>query len=329
MENEVKVWGIHTPEINESLFTRDNTVAIGWVEMGDLSQLSNSREDFRARYAEVYPDAKEGNVRISVGILYRFVHELKVGDYIVFPSKSDRMVHIGIVEGDYQFNANESHYRHQRKVTWLKHLPRTAFSQGALYEIGSAITFFMIKNYTTEFLEALGDGFENRALQEDESVAVTADEIKESTRDFILKELTRQLKGYELEEFIADLLRAMGYRTKVSTRGGDHGVDIVAYKDELPPRILVQVKSTDGDIQESVIQSLRGAMKDGDYGLFVTLSDYRDNAKAYLDNTPIIKGINGAEVIDLVLRYYEQLSEKYRRMIPLERVYIPVMEDNA
>lgn len=50
--------------------------------------------------------------------------------------------------------------------------------------------------------------------------------------------------------------------------GGDSGIDITAYKDELPPRILVQVKSQDGDIKETTIQSLKGAMREGDYGLF-------------------------------------------------------------
>lgn len=123
---------------------------------------------------------------------------------------------------------------------------------------------------------------------------------------------------------MADLLQAMGYRTTVSKHGGDHGIDIVAYKDELPPRILVQVKSKDGDINEQTIQSLKGAMREGDYGLFVTLSNYTKNAQKYLDNTPIIRGINGTELVDLVLKYYDQLSVKYRKMIPLKMVYIPV-----
>ena len=110
----------------------------------------------------------------------------------------------------------------------------------------------------------------------------------------------------------------------LSPHGGDSGIDITAYKDELPPRIVVQVKSQDGDIKETTIQSLKGAMREGDYGLFVTLSNYTKNAQKYLDNTPIIRGINGTELVDLVLKYYDQLSVKYRKMIPLKMVYIPV-----
>ena len=122
----------------------------------------------------------------------------------------------------------------------------------------------------------------------------------------------------------ADLLNAMGYRTTISPHGGDSGIDITAYKDELPPRILVQVKSQDGDIKETTIQSLKGAMREGDYGLFVTLSDYTKKAKAYLNNTPIIRGINGTELVDLILKNYEMLSEKFQKIIPLKKVYIPI-----
>ena len=77
------------------------------------------------------------------------------------------------------------------------------------------------------------------------------------TNDFVLKELRRNLKGYALEEFVANLVQAMGYRTKVSSQGGDSGIDIIAYKDELPPRIAVQVKSQDDDIKETVIISVK------------------------------------------------------------------------
>jgi restriction system protein len=124
---------------------------------------------------------------------------------------------------------------------------------------------------------------------------------------------------------VADLLMAMGYRDIcVGPHGGDSGIDITAYKDELPPRILVQVKSQDGDIKETTIQSLKGAMREGDYGLFVTLSNYTKNAQKYLASVPIIRGINGTELVDLILKYYDQLSDKYKKMIPLKMVYIPM-----
>lgn len=326
-DEEKKVWGIHTQDDN--LFLKNNVIAIGWSDMGDLSAIEASREAFKEKYSQVYPNAKKGSIATGAGMLYRFCHEVQIDDYVVFPSKSNREVNIGVIKGEYVYDSSQIEYVQTRKVKWLKHLPRTAFSQGALYEIGSAMSFFSVKNYADEFLAALDKDFKKNISSdsEDESVGATADDIIESTKDFILKELSRQLKGYDLEIFVADLLRAMGYRTKVSPQGGDSGIDITAYKDELPPRILVQVKSQDGDIKESTIQSLKGAMREGDYGLFVTLSNYTKKAQKYLDSTPIIRGINGTELVELILKYYEDLSDKYRKMIPLKRVYIPVPKD--
>jgi restriction system protein len=327
--SEKRVWGIHT--MDDALFLHENVIAIGWKNMGDLRKIEYSRDAFKKHYSEVYPDVKKGSIANGVGMLYRFVYEVQIGDYVVFPSKIDRRINIGTVEGEYTYVPNATEYVQQRKVKWLKHLPRTVFSQGALYEVGSALSFFAVKNYADEYLGALEGDFQKTTLageSEDESVAATADDIVESTKDFILKELSKNLKGYDLEEFVADLLMAMGYRTSVSAHGGDSGIDITAYKDELPPRILVQVKSQDGDIKETTIQSLKGAMREGDYGLFVTLSNYTKNAQKYLASVPIIRGINGTELVDLILKYYDQLSDKYKKMIPLKMDYIPAPKEN-
>ena len=267
------VWGIHSKD--DSMFLNQGLIAIGWESIGDLSQIAAVRDAYREKYIAAYPGSKKGAVANAVGMLYRFACEVQVGDYMVFPSKADRMINLGVFEGEYYYEAGQR-YPNRRKVKWLKHIPRTAFSQGALYEVGSALTFFQVKNYADEFLKALDKGFSVKAAEQepDETVARTAEEIRESTRDFILKELSRSLKGYDFEEFVANLLEAMGYRTDVSPHGGDSGIDITAYKDELPPRIVVQVKSQDGDIRETTIQSLKGAMREGDYGVFVTLSNY-------------------------------------------------------
>ena len=327
LNEEKRIWGIHTQDDN--LFLKNDVIAIGWSDMGDLGNIDANRDAFKEKYTQIYPDAKKGSIATGAGMLYRFCHEIQVGDYVVFPSKSNREVNIGVIESEYIYDSNQPEYVQTRKVKWLQHLPRMVFSQGALYEIGSAMSLFSVKNYADEFLSVLDKDFMKNysSDSEDESVGATADDIIEGTKDFILKELSRQLKGYDLEGFVADLLRAMGYRTTISPQGGDSGIDITAYKDELPPRILVQVKSQDGDIKETTIQSLKGAMREGDYGLFVTLSNYTKNAQKYLDSTPIIRGINGTELVELIMKYYDDLSDKYRKMIPLKQVYIPIAKE--
>lgn len=163
MAEDAKLWGIHTQDDN--LFLHGNVIAVGWKEMGDLSTIPAERESFREKYAAAFPDSKKGNIATSSGMLYRFAHEMQIGDYVVFPSKSDRMENIGVVEGDYQFVPDATEYKQQRKVKWLKHLPRTSFSQGALYEIGSFMSLFTVKNYADEFLAALDKGFKKKLLR--------------------------------------------------------------------------------------------------------------------------------------------------------------------
>lgn len=135
---EVRVWGIHTRA--DALFLQDGVIAIGRREVGDLRNVGGDRGAFKKRYAEAYPNAKRNNVFAYAGILFRFAREVQVGDYVVFPSKSDRKINIGVIEGDYTYEPSAPEYVHRRKVRWLKHLPRTSFSQGALHEIGSAMS---------------------------------------------------------------------------------------------------------------------------------------------------------------------------------------------
>lgn len=189
--NEKRIWGIHTKD--DKLFLHQNVIAIAWKDMGDLGNIVNDRDAFKGKYTEVYPDAKKGSIANGAGMLYRFTYEVEIGDYVVFPSKINRQINIGVIVGGYEYNSSETEYVQQHKVKWLKHLPRTFFSQGALYEVGSAMSFFAIKNYVDEYLAALDKNFKKSTIttgpEEDESVGTTANEIVESTKDFILKEL--------------------------------------------------------------------------------------------------------------------------------------------
>ncbi len=324
---EKRIWGIHCRIEKEELFKREDVIAIGWKEMGNLAELSSNREVFKEAYAKVHPDAAKQSIATQAGQLYRFVCEAQVGDYVLFPSKTDRKIYFGEICGSYFYDAGAGDLVQKRKVKWNKSFPRTAFSQGALYEIGSALTFFSVKNYAEEFLSALNKGFgrnENES-QTDVELALTSERVEQQTEDFVLKELSKQLKGYPLENFVASLLKAMGYMNRqISKQGGDRGVDIVAYKDELPPRIVVQVKSQNSDITEADLHQLCGTLREGDYGVFVCLSNFKKNALKYIEENPRIKGINGQDLVKLITKYYDQLDETTREIIPLKKVYIPV-----
>ena len=190
---DTNLWGIHAGKTGDadSLFLKKNCIAVGWTKMGDLSALKPDRDALKARMAEVYPDAKPGAIPNNAGQLFRFVHEMKPGDLVVYPSKRDRQIHLGRVEGDYRYDSNtEPGYPHVRAVKWLRAVPRTQFSQGALYEIGSAMSLFLVKNYADEFRAVVeGKAAPVTPVAQDESVAAVAEDIEETTRDFVLKRL--------------------------------------------------------------------------------------------------------------------------------------------
>src|SRR6266404_1950557 len=224
--DEPVLWGIHAGKTGDAdtLFLKGNCVAVGWFKMGDLAALKPDREALKARVAEVYPDKKPGAISNNAGQMFRFVHEMKPGDFVVYPSKQARQVHLGRVEGPYKYDPNnEPGYPHLRAVKWLRAVPRTQFSQGALYEIGSAMSLFQVKNYAEEFRAAIEGKAVVQQVSKDETVAPVAEEIEETTRDFILKRLAQELKGHPFAEFVAHLLGAMGYRTRLSPEGPDGG----------------------------------------------------------------------------------------------------------
>lgn len=183
----------------------DNSyVAIGWKNMGDLSLLTDDRKLIKQKLAETNPAAKQGTIRVWAGNLHRFLFQVKAGDFIVYPSKTDRMINIGRATGKHSYNENDEHnYPNHLHVDWLGHFPRDQFSQAALYECGSALTIFQIKNYTNEFLSAINvaetliDDHDEDS-EDDETVATEAsNKALEVTTDFIIKQLKSGMDAYE------------------------------------------------------------------------------------------------------------------------------------
>jgi len=329
------IWGIHAGRTGDAdrLFMDRNVIALGWEELGDLSKIAPNRDAFKRLYAERLPEAPAGQVPTSAGQLFRFVHEMKQGDLVAYPAKRERMVHIGRVAGDYFCDPSDAPgYPNRRPVTWLTEVPRTHFSQGALYEIGSALSLFQIRNYPDEYLAALEGETVAPPVRHDETVPQVVEDVEESTRDFILKTLAQELKGHPFADFAAHLLGTMGYRTRVSPEGPDGGVDIIAHRDELgfePPIIKVQVKSREGSCGDPEVSQLYGKVDRDEKALFITLGTFTASAKNFARGRSNLRLVDGDALVDLVLAHYEQFDSKYKAIVPLKRVYVPDREGDS
>lgn len=329
MANENNLWGIHAGKTGDasSLFTKQDCVAVGWVDMGDLSRIAPDRDAFKQKVAQTYPNIKPGAIPNNAGQLFRFVHEMQVGDLVAYPDKFERKIYLGEVTGSYVYDPQKSgDYPNIRSVKWLGSFPRTQFSQGALYEVGSAMSFFQVKNFADEFRAALeGKALTVTPVEQDETVALVSGEIEDTTRDFILKRLSQEFKGLPLEGFVVHLFEAMGYHARL-TPPNEPSVDVIAHKDHLgiePPIIKIQVKSSEGTASDKDVSALAGKLSAGEAGVFITLGSFSSYARDTEKNKANLRLIDGDQLVDLILQHYEAFDSKHKGVLPLRRVYVP------
>lgn len=335
------VWGIHNDTLTSELLS-GGFVSIGWDELGDLRQLGPGREFLKQALVQAYPDRKPRAVAAWAGILSRFRDEMQPSDVVVAPYKPDSTINIGVITGGYTYDENADLHRHRRMVSWRKvGVPRTEFTQAALYEVGAFLTVFRIRKHTAEFLAALGSPTARTISEAVAATAVTipeeevideprASRIDRHTRDFVLKALLRDLTPQDFEEFTADLLRALGYQARVTSFTQDGGVDVIAHRDPLgvePPLLKVQCKHQTGSITAPDVQRLIGTHGHGELALFVTLGGYSRDAIAIERQRPGLRLVTGEDVVGLVLDNYDRLSSRWRSLIPLTRVL--VVSDSA
>ncbi|MBP1097785.1 restriction endonuclease [Bradyrhizobium diazoefficiens] len=333
MAEERPIWGIHMNRRFGARPIDNGFIAIGWLSVGDLSQLSPKRESYKKAVAAVYPNIKPGAVPVVAGTLFKFVHEMKKGDLIIYPSKEDRMINLGIVEGDYQFlpDADEMQCPNRRRVRWTHQIARPTFSQGALHEIGSAVTLFSVRNNAEEFMAA----FDGKPLPSEDVDAETgtaaAAFAEEEVEDFVLKRLKSGLSFRQFEYFVAHLLERMGYHCRVTQATGDGGIDIIAHKDELGFKdvIKVQCKQTLNTIGQPQVAQLYGHIQDNENGLFVTLGSYSTPALEFERANQNIRLMTGDEMIKLIFDYYEEFEPRYRMLLPLKRTYVVATDDDG
>jgi len=342
------IWGLHNDHQELDLIANE-FISVGWDDIGDLAALGDDKEALKHKLTVMRPQAKPGAIRVWAGVLLRFAFEMKPGDLVVYPFKADSTLNFGEVVGDYFYDPTVPVHCNRRKVRWLRTgIPRAEFSKSARYEVGSAVTLFRVKNHAEEF-QRFVDGVDSpvgnspaiplAAVAVEEAAENAEDEpnaerIETYTRDFVIETLLRELEGPQFEHFVAQLLEAMGYRTRVTQVSGDGGVDVIAHRDPLglePPIIKVQCKRTVASIGAPAVQSLTGTLAPGgdELGLFVTLGSYSKDAVHLGRTRQDLRLVNGTELVELIVDNYERFGPEWKRLLPLRCVYVVDREPEA
>jgi len=312
-------------------FKEKHLVAIGWSRVGDLAAYSNKKE-IESKIKEVWPDWSRGKMAISAGMLHRFACEVELGDGVITYDSSRRVYLVGEVAGRYKFAATEiENYPNIHEVNWQGEISRDALSVASKNSLGAISTFFMISGEAavevrrvlvgeTVLKTAIDDDFEG---EEDELLK----DIEAKALEFI-KDKVNRLDWEEMQELVAGVLRAMGYKTKVSPNGPDRGKDIVASPDGFgfeSPRIIVEVKHRGSSMGSQEIRSFLGGRHKDDKGLYVSTSGFSKDARyeAERANIPLTL-MDIDDLVQAVLESYEKMDIETQRLLPLKKIFLPV-----
>ena len=328
--------GAHGERVDFDL--HNNVAAIGWEELNEDLRNYADRDQIQNALAAMYPDQKVNTIRTWKSILWRFVHDISIGDLVAMPIKNRAVIFFGTVAGDYNFNPEfPSNSRHNRPVNWIKEIPRNQFPPDILYSFGGLSTVFKVdrnnaENRVKEILER-GEVIApviapHPELPEGETFV----DLEQFTLDQISSYIIQKFKGHGLARLVAAILEAQGYKVNVSPEGPDGGIDIVAGSGSLgfdAPKIVVQVKSSSSPIEVNVVRELSGVMTNfgADHGLIVSWGGFRgtverEAARSYFK----IRLWDAEDLVRNVQLYYEKLQADIQAELPLKRIWILVNE---
>ncbi len=96
---------------------------MGWTELGPLSA-SLTRDELKNRIQETYKETRSASLAQQAGVLYRFLHEVELGDLIVLPLQTNPgHVAVGWITGDYEHMPDPAFVAadavNTRSVEWL------------------------------------------------------------------------------------------------------------------------------------------------------------------------------------------------------------------
>lgn len=334
-------------------FLAHGHVTVGGLISGDVAS-ARSRTDVARMWLDDQPSLSKRDAAGAGSVLYRFAHEISDGDDVVTYDPGSRIYAVGAVRGSYRYDPgrpevieNDVH-PHIRRVEWHGEVIRDALSQRARNTLGSISTLFRIGEQVAAEILALAreetppapaipgqrPSVERRepVIEDDEesegenTIELTAASLEEQAMTGIA-DLVTAISPDDMEQFVAGLLRALGYHARVSPKGPDRGRDILATPDPLgleDPRIHVEVKHRAGKASPGMIRSFLGGRGPNDRGIFVSTGGFTREARYEADRASIpVQLLDSEDLVRLLIENYGKLKPEIARMVPLRRIWWP------
>lgn len=322
-------WMVRAGEGGEAFenFESGGYVAIGWNELGDLSGIKD-RDQLRQLMERKYPEWKPRKRLVSVGMVGRFLFEIKKGDSVISYDTDTRRYIVGEVTGSYE-HRSDLELPQVRQVKWKGKVDRDALSISTRNSLGAIQTLFSLSSEVWEEINKALSGVAQVGgpIEQEAEVDSLRLEVIGRAHEFIKDQLL-QLDWDEMQELVAGILRAMGYKTTVSAKGPDRGKDILASPDGLglePPRIRVEVKHRPGtQIGATDLRSFIGGLREGDRGVYVSTGGFSKEGHYEAERAPVpVALLDSDGLVKLLIQHYEAADTQTRDLAPLIKVYWP------
>jgi len=327
----IRWWMVRAGDSNELIpeWISKGVVSIGWSELGNPKSF-NSREKLIEKAHDVYKDEKPGARVIWASQVWKFCYEIKVNDKVITYARDTREYIIGTVTKEHVYDPAKisDYYPNVVEVAWEdKRILRDSLSQGAKNSLGGISTVFRVDQWEQEFEQLLNGNISvtTNEMEEDEESAQKNEEFIQQAKSMV-EDTVDKLDPWQMQDLVAGLLVAMGYQVKVSPKGPDGGIDILAHRDAFgfeKPIIKVQVKHRRSASSSPEIQQLLGANPIGASCLFVSTGGFTSSAKNVAMQNGV-KLIDLAELVELINEWYERFPMEAKSLIPLKRVYVPM-----
>ena len=304
---------------------RDSSIAVGWPELGELSDHRN-RDGLTAAYRGAYPSVRGARLVRDVTQLHGFAFEMQPGDLVAVPLASRTPVAIGEIVGEYRLRPDASASRpHARAVRWLMlSVPRTEWDEELALELDSPLTVHRVRRKLAE--ERV------RELVWSASVSSHGDD-RELTRPFedqarrlILHRIEREFPGDRITELVEALFVIRG--KIVAERRPANGEGVLAVLPgsgvEAPP-LCVRVEASTASLGSEAVERFARAVASmsAERGVLVCLRGFGTAARAAAAlHASRVTLWDGHDLLDAVLSNYENLPERFHLAVPLKRVWV-------
>ena len=341
---ETDIWVVRAGRggIHAQRFVEKRIAAIDW-DVGELSATTPD-EEVKNRIKDQHPGVKPGSSLSGANQVIRFFKEIAIGDSVATYAADNRLYHIGIIQSEAKRSpipaadgAEQAEYEYARDVEWLYQVPRDRLTAGTRNSLSGLMTLFRLSTEASKELRshcleygAVETVANTRvmSLDEPDSGEILKD-YSVKAEQFVEDQIAK-LGWEQVQDLVAGILRAMGYKTRVSQPGPDRGVDVSASPDGLglvEPRIFVEVKHRKGPTGVAEVRSFLGGRKAGDRCLYVSTGGFSQQAHYEAERASIpLTLINMPYLRELLLNHYENLDSGTRALVPLKRVYLPIAE---